>query len=452
MDKLNYNKNRNLIVTAIEVTRQSKVPMLFLSNPGLGKTTVINRWAEKNNYHVETLIGSSFDRAEVLGYMVNTGKDHLEVLEPQWYHSIMENEKNKIPSVLFIDEISTAPTDVQGSLYRLIFERTIGNGKQLPEDCVILSAANYKDNLPSYFEISAPALNRFCLINLMPKTSNDLVYEYLQDEKDQFANWPEFKVNPLNDSSKEMLTSSVINLFSSIFENYCNTGDSSKGIINLDNKTLNNLYEGVPTKQHEVYNFISGRSMSYFKRCLQAYIELGINKTDIFLTQMIEGLIGAGTNNFKNDSEVKNYIASVKAAVQEIISSIKVGSIKVDDAPIYNDDDSVAEKVKKFLQNNDKTSLLQVGKQHDNLVKLYANICNSYNSNNIMTTIDKLTDNDVNVNIANFAADYNAIEEFIEYLNGMQTKGDDVDKMKSSLEDIGLNMKFYATSSTGTKK
>lgn len=452
MDKLNYNKNRNLIVTAIEVTRQSKVPMLFLSNPGLGKTTVINRWAEKNNYHVETLIGSSFDRAEVLGYMVNTGKDHLEVLEPQWYHSIMENEKNKIPSVLFIDEISTAPTDVQGSLYRLIFERTIGNGKQLPDDCIILSAANYKENLPSYFEISAPALNRFCLINLMPKTSNDLVYEYLQDEKEQFANWPEFKFNPLNDTSKEMLTSSVINLFSSIFENYCNTGDNSKGVINIENKSLNNLYEGVPTKQQEVYNFISGRSMSYFKRCLQSFIELGISKSSTFLTQMIEGLIGAGTNNFKNDSEVKNYIASVKGAVQEIISSIKVGRIKTDDTPIYNDNDSVAEKVKKFLQNNDKTSLLQVGKQHDNLVKLYADICNAYSSNTIINTIDKLTDDDVNVNIANFAADYNAIEEFIEYLNGMQTKGDDVDKMKSSLEDIGLNMKFYATSSTGTKK
>src|SRR5574344_2553425 len=131
----NINYNRDLMITAIEVSKASKVPMLFLANPGFGKTTVINEYAAKNGYHVESLIGSSFDRAEVLGYMVNRGGDCLEVLEPQWFHEIMEQEKNKIPSILFIDEISTAPNDVQGSLYRLIFERTIGNGKKLPDDC-----------------------------------------------------------------------------------------------------------------------------------------------------------------------------------------------------------------------------------------------------------------------------------------------------------------------------
>ena len=90
------NKNANLIMTGLEVSRRSKVPVLFLSNPGQGKTSVINAYAEAKGYHVESLILSQYSQDEILGFQANTGKDHLEILEPEWFHRIIEKSKEDI--------------------------------------------------------------------------------------------------------------------------------------------------------------------------------------------------------------------------------------------------------------------------------------------------------------------------------------------------------------------
>jgi MoxR-like ATPase len=102
---------RDLMLTGFELSRISGVPMLYLGNPGMGKTTIVNLWAKRNGYHVESLIGSAFDRSEILGYMVNdgSGTDYLRTKAPEWFHTITGLEKKGTPSVLFIDEIAGAP-------------------------------------------------------------------------------------------------------------------------------------------------------------------------------------------------------------------------------------------------------------------------------------------------------------------------------------------------------
>lgn len=69
----NTNFMRDLMLTGFELSKISGVPMLYLGNSGMGKTTIVNLWAKRNGYHVESLIGSAFDRSEILGYMVNDG-------------------------------------------------------------------------------------------------------------------------------------------------------------------------------------------------------------------------------------------------------------------------------------------------------------------------------------------------------------------------------------------
>jgi hypothetical protein len=71
---------RDKIITSIEVTRRSKVPTLFFSNPGFGKTTTICSYARMQGMHVEELIGSQYSQDEILGFQSRTDKPYLEVL------------------------------------------------------------------------------------------------------------------------------------------------------------------------------------------------------------------------------------------------------------------------------------------------------------------------------------------------------------------------------------
>ena len=110
----NINYLRDLMLTGFELSRRSKVPMLYLGNPGMGKTTVVNLWARRNGYHVESLIGSAFDRSEILGYMVNDGGEWLRTKDPEWFHSIVSRQEQGVPSVL---QRRTADYD-QASIFR----------------------------------------------------------------------------------------------------------------------------------------------------------------------------------------------------------------------------------------------------------------------------------------------------------------------------------------------
>lgn len=409
-------KNRNEIITAIEVAKSSGVPMLFISNPGYGKTTVINAWAEKNGYHVESVIGSAFDRSEILGYQVNNGKDHLDIMKPYWFHNIEENEKNGVPSVLFIDEISTAPGDVQGSLFRLIFERTIGNGMKLPESTVIMSAANYKDNLPAYFEITSPALNRFCIINLGFKSLKDVANEFLSDEEDLTKNWPTFQRKELDAATRQEIKGKVRDFMANVADNYVEKGDFSKGFLDVRTKELNNIYEAGLEPSGEVLNFISGRTVSYLNRCVTACVALGLNGKHSFVGKMIDGLIGLGTNTFQSEGELKIFRASIKRDIGNIIDVMTGRKYDVNKDNLFEGADTIAAKVQRLSENIEGFTNATDVSVH--FMTIYKQIQSDYpvTSDGMTKVLSKL-DGDA-VKVANFKADLDAIQVLSEVFKG----------------------------------
>lgn len=308
------------IVAGMEIARLSKKPVLFMSNPGYGKTTNIERWAKQYGYDTVTLIGSANDRAEVLGYYVNTGKQYLESLSPEWFYKIQERSKEGHPTVLFIDELSTAPSDVQATFFRLINERTINNGEKLPEDCIIVSAANYKENLSGFNGIEAPALNRFIILNANPTSFDEVIDEYMNESIPALPQFAEYEFN-----GRSELYAGLRSLFHKVANVYSSADDeSSKGMIDVTNKDYSNMYDNDYIPNRLVYNFISGRSMSLLPIAIESVIRLNLQATEM-LENVVAGLVGAGSNSFEDPMQVAKFNNFLVKNIRKLINDITKG-------------------------------------------------------------------------------------------------------------------------------
>jgi hypothetical protein len=293
----NPNYIRDLIFITLSLAEKTKVPFLYMGNPGIAKTTGVRLWSELNKYRVTTLIGTQRVAEEILGYMVNdTGEKKLITYTPDWYDEIIENKKDGYKTLLFVDELSQAPDNVQGAMLQLIFDRRVGGrANYLPEDTLVVSAANYKGNIPVQCGIQAATLNRFCIINVEPQDGIGLVTEFLQTEEERRADLPVFsycELSPtISNSVRTNLKSALMNLFSS-FTDSC---------LDFKNQSFNELFD----QPGPVYNFISGRTISYTERIMEGMIQLGIVRKHFKPTvvNIFLGLMGRGTNTFKDPED-----------------------------------------------------------------------------------------------------------------------------------------------------
>jgi hypothetical protein len=320
------NKIRDRIEVAIEITRDSKVPILLMANPGLAKSTVVYNWARRNGYHIETLIGSRFSQEEILGFQVRaenreTGEHHLELLEPHWYRNIVEQENSfHVPSVLFLDELSTAQENVQGALLQLVFERKIGNGRTLPESTLVVAAANYKQNIPFQFNIMAPILNRFCIVNLSYESNDSFLEEFLQDEADLDKDLVVFQEREITAWQKNYLRDGLKMMFRTLFRSFEEDNrDLDKDLVytmDINNQVYNAMYDD---DSRWVYNFITGRTLWYLYKVTLSFLRRGLSFADrgADILNMVYGLIGLGTNTF-TEKQRKAYLKSVETLYRRL--------------------------------------------------------------------------------------------------------------------------------------
>jgi hypothetical protein len=304
------NPIRDKIETAIEVSRDSGVPILLLGNPGLAKSTVTAHWAKRNGYALETLIGSRWTQEEILGFQARVERDgehRLEIIPPFWYRSILEHEKQGVPALLFLDEMSTAEENVQGALLQLIFDRTIGGGKPLPASTLVVSAANYKENIPYRFNIIAPVMNRFCVVNLSYASAESFLAEFLQDDAGLQNGLLSFQNNPVPKAFQKKIRDGLKIMLAALF---------SETDVNLNHRNYQKMYES-PL----VYNFISGRTVSYLYRITVSFFAKGLTlpqNGDVML-DMVYGLIGAGA--FGKDEE-RVYLEKLKNAYTRLYETL----------------------------------------------------------------------------------------------------------------------------------
>lgn len=299
----------------ISLTKVTKVPFLLFSNPGYGKTTAIQNWADANGYHMETLIGSQFTPEEIMGYQVNeVGSETLVHKKPVWLQRVYEMEAKGIPTVLFEDEISTCSCEVQGALLNLNFSRMVGNDYKLPESTVIIAAANYSNNLPSTMGIIAPQLNRFCVVNLIEENENlhDFIHQFLSPINQEIVKRDVMELSPEKVSEIEEEYNKCL---SQILVNYMkNDPDKAIGQIDIRNTDMEGMYEDCSYLR----GFLSGRTLSYLRKCTVGLVQLGIVNQE-FIRMLCNGLVGAGTGNFTDTQQAK-WLKTVSGMVQKLVN------------------------------------------------------------------------------------------------------------------------------------
>ena len=296
-----------------ELSKMTKVPFLLMGNPGYGKTTSINNYAKAHGYHMECVIGSRSTPEELLGYQVNNGGESLEHLDSQWWKRIIDKKAQGIPSILFCDEVSTCSPQVQGSMFSLVLDRKNNKGEMLPDDCIVIAAANYAGNLSSYMDILPPMINRFCVINLTDRMNGtDIVDTLFGKEKVVARN-----IVKMSKDVEAQYDSKIEQFLKNLFIQYSDKG-SSKGYIDINNTNLDGIYQDAVGC---LYNFISMRSLSNLRQLVKGSIEAQIG-SDVLTEKMVDGLIGLGTRNFREEAQATAYRSACYSAVKSIVKQV----------------------------------------------------------------------------------------------------------------------------------
>lgn len=135
----------------------AKIPTIVWGPPGTGKTSAIHALAAASDMPCEVVIASIREPSDFAGLPVVGDDGVVRFAPPLWARRLAEAGRG----ILFLDEISTAPPAVQAALLRVVLERAVGD-LRLPDDVVVVAAANPPDQAADGWDLAAPLANRFC--------------------------------------------------------------------------------------------------------------------------------------------------------------------------------------------------------------------------------------------------------------------------------------------------
>lgn len=176
------------------------VPVLLWGSPGIGKTSIMQDIAKGYGLHLETVIASIREPSDFSGlpYFDN---GVMRLASPAWAHNVIKKDQEGIPSLVFYDEISTAPPATQAALLRPILENVVGE-TEMPSTVRTVAAANPPRVASNGWDLTAPAANRFVHIDWQMDA---------QTMKNGFQNgWPQVQIPKFPRSFPQMIKNSKI--------------------------------------------------------------------------------------------------------------------------------------------------------------------------------------------------------------------------------------------------
>ena len=142
-------------------TADIQKPIMLWGPPGVGKSEVIRQLAESRGMILNDVRTILLDPVDLRGLPYvdkDTGVAHQAI--PDFLPPSNSDEH----FLLFLDELTSAPKQVQGACYQLILDGKIGN-YTLPKNCQIVAAGNRKSDRGVVNEMPVPLKNRFVHID-----------------------------------------------------------------------------------------------------------------------------------------------------------------------------------------------------------------------------------------------------------------------------------------------
>ena len=195
-------------------SQRKKVVPLFLGNPGIGKTVMIEEFAKEKGVNLVELITSQMSPFEISGICM-PDKDSKQMM----YYNFDRLDNLKDGDILFFDELLNGNPIVLNACLTILEQRRFISGKPLP-NIMIIAAANPQGMVP-----------------LTPQIKERFVW---YDVKFSESMWTKYMM------SKYLITSSKAKKLSNLIAAETFTSNNFNTPRSLD-KAVNMIIKGTPT-------------------------------------------------------------------------------------------------------------------------------------------------------------------------------------------------------------
>ena len=115
-------------------------PVMVWGAPGVGKSTIVKSLAREMGVGFVDVRLAQMESIDIRGIPVPDKEKHIV----EWLPSSIFPRDNDKGGIIFLDELSAAPKDVQVASYELILDRQLGGGEvyKVPSKWIIVAAGN----------------------------------------------------------------------------------------------------------------------------------------------------------------------------------------------------------------------------------------------------------------------------------------------------------------------
>ena len=145
-----------------EAAFNAKQPLMIWGAPGIGKSQVVAQFAKRKDIGLTDIRTILLDPVDLRGLpWVDKKANKAKTAIPDF----LPDPSDESEGILFLDELTSAPKQVQGALYQLILDRKIGEYK-LPDGWHIIAAGNRMTDRGVTTRMPTPLANRFYHIDM----------------------------------------------------------------------------------------------------------------------------------------------------------------------------------------------------------------------------------------------------------------------------------------------